>query len=546
MTYQVLARKWRPKSFNDMVGQEPVLRALINGLNQGRLHHAYLFTGTRGVGKTTLARIIAKCLNCSEKISAEPCGQCSNCLAIDEGRFIDLLEIDAASRTKVEDTREILDNVPFAPTQGRYKVYLIDEVHMLSGHSFNALLKTLEEPPEHVKFLLATTDPQKLPITILSRCLQFNLKALSPELIAARLVYILQQEQINYAAEALELLAHAANGSMRDALSLLDQAIAFGNGQVQVADVKQMLGTIDQSYMLQIMQALMKRDAAELLSVCQNIAEQSLDFAKVLEELLFFLHRIAINQAVPNFNHSNTHYAEQIANLAQQLAPEEVQLYYQIALIGRRDLALAPSPKSGFEMIVLRMLNFAPAETPVKPVKENSATKIEPNKTPPKSSAAEPIEIPTPKAKSGAIEIAQTPPALSFQEYDTWADILLKLNLSGLAQTLAMNCVLLEKTEHAMSLALDGNQSALLNPTMTQLIETALQNLFQKSIKLTITLATDPITSPAKQKEKAQIEHVQQTVAAIENDSNIQSLLKTFDAKIQHQSVKLMSSSIEE
>ena len=362
MSYQVLARKWRPRSFREMVGQTHVLKALINALDNQRLHHAYLFTGTRGVGKTTIARILAKCLNCETGISSTPCGECSVCREIDEGRFVDLIEVDAASRTKVEDTRELLDNVQYAPTRGRYKVYLIDEVHMLSTHSFNALLKTLEEPPPHVKFLLATTDPQKLPVTILSRCLQFSLKNMPPERVVEHLTHVLTAEQIPFEQDALWLLGRAADGSMRDAMSLTDQAIAFGEGHVLAVDVRAMLGTLDQGQVYGVLQALLEGDARALLEAVRHLAEQGPDWAGVLGEMLNVLHRVAIAQALPEAVDNGQGDREQVLALAQALPAEDVQYYYQMGLIGRRDLPLAPDPRGGFEMVLLRMLAFRPAE----------------------------------------------------------------------------------------------------------------------------------------------------------------------------------------
>lgn len=360
MSYQVLARKWRPSIFREMVGQEHVLKALINALDHGRLHHAYLFTGTRGVGKTTIARILAKCLNCESGVSSEPCGQCSSCQEIAEGRFVDLIEVDAASRTKVEDTRELLENVQYSPTRGRFKVYLIDEVHMLSTHSFNALLKTLEEPPPHVKFLLATTDPQKLPATVLSRCLQFNLKNMTPERIVGHLANVLEKEMISFEEPALWLLGRSADGSMRDALSLTDQAIAFGSGKVLEQDVRNMLGTIDRSMVFDLMEALLAHDAAKLLDVIQVLSEHAPDYEGAMAELLTVLHRIAIAQAVPDALDNSQGDRDKLLALAQQMAAEDVQLFYQMGLIGRRDLSLAPDPRSGFEMALLRMLAFKP------------------------------------------------------------------------------------------------------------------------------------------------------------------------------------------
>lgn len=360
MSYQVLARKWRPKTFREMVGQEHVLKALINALDHNRLHHAYLFTGTRGVGKTTIARILAKCLNCEVGVSSEPCGQCSACESIVDGRFVDLIEVDAASRTKVEDTRELLENVQYAPTSGRYKVYLIDEVHMLSTHSFNALLKTLEEPPPHVKFLLATTDPQKLPATILSRCLQFNLKNMSPERIVGHLKNVLEQEMVAFEEPALWLIGRAADGSMRDGLSLTDQAISYGSGKLQEVDVAAMLGTIDRTDIYDIVQALASSDASQVLAAVAHLSEHAPDYSSALEELLTMLHRIAITQAVPEANDNSFGDADRISQLAASMTAEDVQLFYQIGLNGRRDLPLAPDMRSGFEMALLRMLAFKP------------------------------------------------------------------------------------------------------------------------------------------------------------------------------------------
>jgi DNA polymerase-3 subunit gamma/tau len=363
MSYQVLARKWRPRSFGEMVGQTHVLKALINALDSQRLHHAYLFTGTRGVGKTTIARIIAKCLNCETGITSTPCGECSVCREIDEGRFVDLIEIDAASRTKVEDTRELLDNVQYAPSRGRFKVYLIDEVHMLSSHSFNALLKTLEEPPPYVKFILATTDPQKLPATILSRCLQFSLKNMTPERVVEHLTHVLSVENVPFEDDALWLLGRAADGSMRDAMSLTDQAIAFGEGKVMAADVRAMLGTLDHGQVYDVLHALIEGDAKALLEAVRHLAEQGPDWNGVLSEILNVLHRVAIAQALPEGVDNGHGDRDRVLALAQALPAEDVQFYYQMGLIGRRDLPLAPDPRGGFEMVLLRMLAFRPADT---------------------------------------------------------------------------------------------------------------------------------------------------------------------------------------
>lgn len=392
MSYQVLARKWRPRTFKEMVGQVHVLQALINALDSGRLHHAYLFTGTRGVGKTTIARILAKCLNCETGVTSEPCGECSACREIDEGRFIDLIEVDAASRTRVEDTRELLDNVQYAPTRGRFKIYLIDEVHMLSQHSFNALLKTLEEPPPHVKFLLATTDPQKLPITILSRCLQFSLKNMSPEKIVGYLQEILDKEGIRYEQSALWPLGRSADGSMRDALSLTDQAIAFCNESVTEQGVSAMLGTMDRGQILKVVSALASGDASNVLNAVTVLAEHGPDFVAVLNDMLSVLHRVAIAQALPEAVDNGQGDRETVLSLARQMTAEDVQLYYQSGLIGRRDLPLAPDPRSGFEMVLLRMLAFRPDGIPSVPVQSLQKGRAEESKSQAASQSSEQCE----------------------------------------------------------------------------------------------------------------------------------------------------------
>ncbi len=362
MSYQVLARKWRPRRFVETVGQEHVLKALVNALDENRLHHAYLFTGTRGVGKTSIARLFAKALNCQEGVSSEPCGRCSSCVEIAEGRFVDLIEVDAASRTKVEDTRELLENVQYAPTQGRYKVYLIDEVHMLSTSSFNALLKTLEEPPPHVKFLLATTDPQKLPVTILSRCLQFNLKNMAPEKIVSHLQFVLGEESIPFDDASLWLIARSADGSMRDALSLTDQAIAFGSGALREDDVRAMLGTIDHRLVFDLLDAIVAGDGKATIDRVAAMAEFSPDFAGVLAEMISILHRVALAQVVPSAIDNSLGDQAQVQALAGKVRAEEIQLYYQIALTGRRDLPMSPNPREALEMCLLRMLAFRPVD----------------------------------------------------------------------------------------------------------------------------------------------------------------------------------------
>jgi len=373
MSYQVLARKWRPQNFQELVGQEHVQRALVNALNDDRLHHAYLFTGTRGVGKTTIARIFSKSLNCETGITSTPCGKCSTCMEIAEGRYVDLIEVDAASRTGVDDTRELLENVQYAPTRGRYKVYLIDEVHMFSKSSFNALLKTLEEPPPHVKFLLATTDPQKLPVTILSRCLQFNLKRLPVSLIISHLQHVLTEEGVEHSVVALQLIAEAADGSMRDALSLLDQALAFGGGAVKELEVRDMLGSVSRDKVIRLITAILSRDAAQTMSIVAELAEMSPDFENVLAEMLSLLHHMSLAKTVPEALDEFVSAREQLLKLSEEVSAEDLHLFYQIALIGRRDLPLSPDARNGFEMILLRMLAFRPATAGAAPAGGNAA-----------------------------------------------------------------------------------------------------------------------------------------------------------------------------
>lgn len=431
MSYQVLARKWRPRSFREMVGQTHVLKALINALDSQRLHHAYLFTGTRGVGKTTIARIIAKCLNCETGITSTPCGECSVCREIDEGRFVDLIEIDAASRTKVEDTRELLDNVQYAPSRGRFKVYLIDEVHMLSSHSFNALLKTLEEPPPYVKFILATTDPQKLPATILSRCLQFSLKNMTPERVVEHLTHVLSVENVPFEDDALWLLGRAADGSMRDAMSLTDQAIAFGEGKVLAGDVRAMLGTLDHGQVFDLLHALIEGDARAMLEAVRHLSEQGPDWNGVLSEILNVFHRVAIAQALPEGVDNGHGDRDRVLALAKALPAEDVQFYYQMGLIGRRDLPLAPDPRGGFEMVLLRMLAFRPADTgnapsqPLKPLGISQAT-VDSAPTVAAMSPVEPVPAapapvavqPVPPVVEAVAEPVQAPKAPSVAEKD--------------------------------------------------------------------------------------------------------------------------------
>ncbi len=529
MSYQVLARKWRPRKFAEMVGQEHVLRALINALDNDRLHHAYLFTGTRGVGKTTVARIFAKSLNCENGVSAEPCGQCSACTEIDEGRFVDLIEVDAASRTKVEDTRELLDNVQYAPTRGRYKVYLVDEVHMLSAHSFNALLKTLEEPPPHVKFLLATTDPQKLPATVLSRCLQFNLKRLPLPLITAHLEHLLKAEGIDFDAAALRLLGRAADGSMRDALSLLDQAIAFGGGAVQESDVRNMLGSLDQGQVVALLRALAAADAAAVLQVIEQLSQRAPDYQALLAELLSALQQIAIARRVPEAVDENLEEREAILELAAQILEEDVQLYYQIGLIGRRDLPLAPDQRGGLEMILLRMLAFRPLDG------RTTASGTRP--------ATAPVET-AGGAVSAAAPVAQptTAPAPAATVDEDWSALVECMQLKGMLRELAMNCAVKQRGETCWTLQLDTSHRQLLSKARQQRLQEALGGCLKRDVQLTIEIEGGAGDTPALQ-QRAELESRQAAaVDTIESDPNVKAIQETFGATLHTDSIRPLDS----
>jgi DNA polymerase-3 subunit gamma/tau len=537
VSYQVLARKWRPRNFEQMVGQEHVLRALTNALDSGRLHHAFLFTGTRGVGKTTLARILAKSLNCETGISSHPCGECQTCREIDDGRYVDLIEVDAASRTKVEDTRELLDNVQYAPTRGRYKVYLVDEVHMLSNHSFNALLKTLEEPPPHVKFLLATTDPQKLPVTILSRCLQFNLKRLHPDLITQYLTKLLVAENIAFEATALKHLARAADGSMRDALSLLDQAIAFGGGQLNEADVKQMLGTIEQTHIYTLLEQLAVRDGAGLMATLQQLNTQSPDHVAVLAELLSSLHYLALIQQVPSAYDESMGDQERLLRLSQQLSPEDVQLFYQIGVLGRRDLPYAPDPASGVEMVLLRMLAFRPqasgevlqASTPRQTPTPNTA----PVNTVAKASvSAEPVVSAAPVTPS----VTASKPASGASA--NWTELVPQLKLSGILQQFAMNCAWLGQEGNKIELTLEPSCENLLTKERVERLQEALQAYYGKPVIMNVVVAPSQTETPAQRAQREQQARLNAATQAIESDANVQKILDTFGAKINTDSIQ--------
>jgi DNA polymerase III subunit gamma/tau len=541
MSYQVLARKWRPKSFQDMVGQSHVLKALSNALDQDRLHHAYLFTGTRGVGKTTLARILAKCLNCDTGVSSTPCGECNACVAIDEGRFVDLIEVDAASRAKVEETRDLMDNVQYAPTSGRYKVYLIDEIHMFSNHSFNALLKTLEEPPPHVKFLLATTEPKKLPVTILSRCLQFNLSHLTNDQIAKQVEMILGQENIEFDTGSTELIARGAAGSMRDALSLLDQAIAYGGGALEESQVRTMMGTIDSADLNGLVQALIDADPEALLNTIETIALQSPDFDALLAEFLSLLQKIAIIQLLPADSNNPLKENQDLCVFANAMNKEDAQLYYQIGMMGRKDLYFAPDVKSGFEMVMIRMLAFRPmAESDVisKPQTLKPVTKPTTRESKTKPASAEETTV---SAEPQQItEVAHNEAPLKQANTDNdWKKIIDEMALVGLVKELAGNCVLKSHTDNKVELALAPSQEhLLLNQNQQERLEQAIQTRFGTDVKLSILVEDSSNETPAETNARLERERQKAAENSVNSDPNVKSLMDTFNASIDQDSIQ--------
>lgn len=542
-----LARKWRPRRFADLTGQEHVVKALSNALIQGRLHHAYLFTGTRGVGKTTLARILAKCLNCETGVTPEPCGTCSACQQIDAGRFVDLLELDAASNTGVDNMREVLDNAQYAPTVGRYKVYIIDEVHMLSKPAFNSMLKTLEEPPEHVKFILATTDPQKIPVTVLSRCLQFNLKPMTQQQVVQRLGYVLEQENIHAEPAALNLLARAANGSMRDALSLTDQAIAHGAGALDAAGVEAMLGTVRQDYLFDILEALARQDADGLLNQPRKLSEQGISLDAALQDLAALLTKIALAQMAPQAIEDDQDTAR-IAEIASKLDAETVQLYYQIAVNGRRDLPFAPDEISGFSMTLLRMLAFTPANANLPVGQTRTAAPF----CPPSSgrgAGGEGASTRSVAVDSGSNSKAATEPSPSplrtegrgEGEHVTstdWPDIVASLKLGGMARMLADQCELKSHDGNTMQLGLAEAHKHLLDKTYQEKLVAALKNKFGEQLKVHFELGAASGQSPVEVRARAKAEKQAEAVAAIESDPFIRELVDQFDARIDPASIQ--------
>ena len=536
MSYQVLARKYRPKSFQTLVGQDHVVRALTNALEQQRLHHAYLFTGTRGVGKTTLARILAKSLNCEAGITATPCGVCNACNEIDRGRYVDLIEVDAASNTQVDAMRELLDNAQYAPTSGRFKVYIIDEVHMLSKSAFNAMLKTLEEPPAHVKFILATTDPQKVPVTVLSRCLQFNLRQMAGTSIIGHLQNILAQENIPFEATALHLIARAANGSMRDALSLTDQAIAYGGQTVNELEVRAMLGAIDQSYLYALLNALLANDGKALIAQAKMMEERSISFEAALNDLALLLHQISMAQTVPDSIADDLPERIQLLDLAKNISAENLQLYYQISLLGRRDIGLAPDEFAGFTMSLLRMLAFTPSESSQSRLTTKtpqSASKPTTNDVP--SSISAQVAEPAAAVEANVEASAQT--NLSSPEFNgDWRGLLEQLKL-GLARNLALNSALLSHDANTMRFAIQDKDKNLLSPMYQDKLAQALHQYFGRKIRLEFTIEGS-VNTPAKQVAQEKAYAQSNAENAIETDGFVQALINDFGATIIPNSIK--------
>jgi DNA polymerase-3 subunit gamma/tau len=560
MSYQVLARKLRPAAFEALVGQDHVVRALKHALDHDQLHHAYLFTGTRGVGKTTIARILAKCLNCEKGVSSTPCGECSICREVAENRFVDLIEVDAASRTRVDDTRELLENAQYLPTRGRYKVYLVDEVHMLSASSFNALLKTLEEPPEHVKFLLATTDPKKVPVTVLSRCLQFQLKNISAEKTSAYLAEVLESEGVSFETGALDVISRAARGSMRDALSITDQAIAFGQGALREADVVEMLGVVGRDEVGGVLDALARGDAAGVLAVVAELNERAVDFDALLAEVLAALHRMAVAQAIGEPVEPS---ADPALDRAAFYTRETVQLFYQIALMGYRDLQIAPEPRSGVEMTLLRMLTFAPEglEGTVPPVAAPTSKREE---TPPRAAPAartkqtpvsaapdvsvRPMSAPANGAGSPEHAEARGPkPAIATAPVpaspgapapvgtdggDRWHDIVAALDLGGVARMIVEHANLLEMTEQQVRLVLDRAHDTLLGDQQVKSIERALCDLLGRSVRVEINPGDVTTETPAARRERIHQERLAEARQVLSEDATVQSLLSEFDGRL--------------
>jgi DNA polymerase III subunit gamma/tau len=545
MSYQVLARKYRPRSFDTLVGQAHVVQALKNALDQKRLHHAYLFTGTRGVGKTTLARILAKALNCENGISSSPCGTCSACTEIDQGRYVDLIEVDAASNTQVDNMRDLLDNAQYAPTQGQFKIYIIDEVHMLSKSAFNAMLKTLEEPPEHVKFILATTDPQKVPVTVLSRCLQFNLKQMPSASISECMEKILKEEAINYEINAIYLIAKAANGSMRDALSILDQGIAYCGGTIEEATIKKMLGAIDQSYLFNLIQAVIDKNGQKVIEIAKNMDERNLSFEAALNDLANLIQLISVTQAIPESLEVSYLDRDQVIALSKKISAEQLQLLYQITILGRRDLYLAPDEYAGFTMTLLRMLSFAPQDAVIaknpaiaKNDVAHSATKME-SAAISKDVSSETFEIKKKIEVTHEIDEDISDKEISKEAVPfngNWRELVDQLKL-GLVKALAQQSELVSFKNNEIILSIADEHKHLLNEAYQKKLELSLSEHFSQRIKLVI-LQKGANNSPLKQKQEERSTLMKDTENAILEDQFVKSLLTEFNAEIIPSSIK--------
>lgn len=520
MPYQVLARKWRPQTFADIVGQDHVVTALVNALKANRLHHAYLFSGTRGVGKTTIARVLAKALTCEQGISAEPCGTCETCVAIAEGRYVDLIEVDAASRTRVEDTRELLENVQYAPTRGRFKIYLIDEVHMLSGHSFNALLKTLEEPPEHVKFLLATTDPQKLPVTVLSRCLQFTLRHISTEQITQQLQKVLENEEISADTQALIPLADAADGSMRDALSLLDQGIAYSGGDLNEQSIHQMLGTVPGEQIDALVNSICEYNTAQAMELIQSLATLNVDFGKLMDQLSTIFHSAAIAQVVPEYLQHVTQFEKTIKHVIEAMAAEDLQLFYQIMLNSRKDLYLANSPRAGFEMAVLRMIMFRPMEHSKVPHAKAVKAVSRPQQ------ASKPTAIPSENV------VKEKPAKIETGNCDDWKAIINKLQLNGVSQALATHCSLAAHETNHINLSLAQEHESLMAGASVEKLSQGLKSLFGEETNISIDVIDITIDSPAQRERDNKAQQLSEAEDNLKDDTFVQALEQGLQAEI--------------
>jgi DNA polymerase-3 subunit gamma/tau len=532
-----LARKWRPRVFADLKGQEHVVRALSNALTQGRLHHAYLLTGTRGVGKTTLARILAKCLNCETGVTATPCGVCSACMQIDGGRFVDLLELDAASNTGVDNMREVLDNAQYAPTVGRYKIYIIDEVHMLSKPAFNSMLKTLEEPPAHVKFILATTDPQKIPVTVLSRCLQFNLKPMPPALVAQHLSEVLAQEKVACEPAALNQLARAAAGSMRDALSLTDQAIAYGGGKVEAAGVEAMLGTVRRDYLFDLFDALAAQSGDSLLDQARQAAERGIALDAVLQDMGGVLTQLALLHSAPAALASDTPDLSRLRQLAAALDAETVQLYYQIALNGRRDLPFAPDELSGFSMTLLRMLAFTPGSAPVRTARSTPIKRQPEPQAPPRPMTAAPV----------AASVQPAPPLAARESAATsawdWLKIVSDLKLGGMAKMLADHCELVSHEGDQVLLRVGEAHKHLLDRAYQDKLVSTLRDRHGAALQVKFEIGAAAGQTPQQVRTRERDARQAEAVAAIESDPFIRELVEQFDARIDESTIRPLGES---